>query len=515
MPAPLTPLRDDTPLGGHRVTISVRIAWLLRMARLSAGGGHSQAAVGAALRATGVRTHARLMSEVENGKVRHGRIVDGYERALGLREGQLRAPVDVMCRNLAGAPADRDDASTSLGGEPLGVEEISRRGERVRSPRRTGGAWLSWARAVTTPQAHGFPSWVAETWLDELVDELGRSVGTAYATRYEALSLLRTSAYGGLVLAATRRAVADPHAQVLLDAVGAATDRPGRDVLEWAVELLADGRPMALRAGCHALVNAAGVPGGAASEDWDLVVEPLLEAYVGAVRRGDAARHLLLSQVVTALPARPAAALAPRLPRPPVPAVDPATLGPRTHANRRWRTVTELADRIAEPEDLPDRPILARLLLEAVHDPRPHQQFAAMLLLGAVPFADRVVQVLHDHAVREADERDRATILLRLTQMAPCPRLGYATLASGSAEDRSVRAVLLAHAGHRVEREQLDALMEGPAVHKRRALYAAGLGQDPWLDKIAHDDAYPASVRGAAGWWQARDGLVDDLPGPR
>ena len=56
-------------------------------------------------------------------------------------------------------------------------------------------------------------------------------------------------------------------------------------------------------------------------------------------------------------------------------------------------------------------------------------------------------------------------------------------------------------------------MRRGP--HRRRALYAAGMTNDPWLDKVVHDDTYPETVRGAARWWQARDGLVDDAPGPR
>ena len=514
VPAPLTPLRDDSPLGSERVNVAARVAWLLRMARLTAGAGHSQAAVGAALRSAGVRTHARLMSEVENGKVRHGRIVDGYERALGLREGQLRAPIDVMCRTLGGAPADRDDARRTLSGEELSVEEISSRGERVRLPRRTGGAWLSWARAVSAPESHGFPSWVAAPWLDELVDELGRSVGTAYATRYEALTLLRGSAYGALVLEAAQRAVADPHAQVVLDAVSAVTDHPDRDSLAWLGELLNDPRPLAMRAGCHGLANAASV-GGASTTDWDVVVDPLLEAYERAVVREDAARHALLSTAVHALPPRQATAVGARVSRAPAPVTTRLDLGERTHANRRWRTAVDLADRIAEPDNLPDRPMLGRLIFEVLHDPRPNLHLTATMLLVAVPFADRVVEVLHDHAVREAGERERATVLWRLTQMGPSPRLGtLPTLARGELDDVCARAVLLAHGGQRVEREVLDELMERPR-HKRRALYAAGLTQDPWLDKVAEDESYPDAVRGAARWWQVRDGLVDDLPGVR
>lgn len=513
MPAPLTPLRDDSSLGSDRVNVASRVAWLLRMARLTAGGGHSQAAVGTALRATGVRTHARLMSEVENGKVRHGRIIDGYERALGLREGQLRAPVDVLCRALPGGPPDRDDASRAIGGGHLGVEEISERGERVRHPRRSGGAWLSWARAITAPEARGFPTWVAAPWLDELVDELGRSVGTAYVTRYEALSLLRTSPYGHLVLEAARRAVADPHAQVLVDTVSATADRPTPEVLRWAAELLADHRPMAVRAASHALLDVAAT-GGGEPEHWDLLVDPLVAAYERAVARADAGWHHTLSGVVTSLPERQAQAVTARLSRPPAPAASRVALGERTQADRRWRTATELAERVAEPDNLPDRPLLARLLFEVIHDQRPRHHFTATMLLVAVPFAHRVVEVLHDHAVREASDRDRHTILFRLAQMAPSPGLGtMPALAAGDVADLSARAVLLAHGGQRVEREVLDVLMA--RGHRRRALYAAGMTQDPWLDKVAHADEYPDEVRGAARWWQERDGLVDDLPGPR
>ncbi len=51
--------------------------------------------------------------------------------------------------------------------------------------------------------------------------------------------------------------------------------------------------------------------------------------------------------------------------------------------------------------------------------------------------------------------------------------------------------------------------------HGRRALDAAGMTQDPWLGEVVDDDAYSEAVRGAARWWQERDGLVDDLRGPR
>ncbi len=79
------------------------------------------------------------------------------------------------------------------------------------------------------------------------------------------------------------------------------------------------------------------------------------------------------------------------------------------------------------------------------------------MLLAAVPLADRVVDVLHDHAVREASDRDRVTLLHRLAQMAPNPTLGsMPALAAGDVDDVSARAVLLAHRGLRVGRDVLD-----------------------------------------------------------
>ncbi len=511
MPAPLTPLVDDSPLEGDHVLVAPRIAWLLRMARLGSAGAPSQSAVGAHLRARGVRTHARLMSEIENGKVRSGRIIDGYEHALGVAPGSLRAPIDVMCRRLPGSPEDRDGA-TPIGGA-LTVTELSELGARLTRPGHTGGDWLAWARALGAPEARGFPTWLAAEWLDRLLDQLGRSVGTAYTTRYEAVALLRVGPYGAQVLEAAQRAVGDPYAQIVLDTVGAVTYSVDSDLLAWGASLLRDPRPMALRGGC-AILHQAATTARLTEQDWDPVVDALVAAHDAALGRESAGRLTLLCQAVTALPERQATAVRARLVRPPR-TTRPLAGGPartRVRPDRRWRSATELADRVAEPLGLPDRALLARLIFDFLHDLRDERGITAGKLIVAAPFADRVFEVLLDHARTALSGADRVHVLWRLTALAPPPGMGdLADLLREGPDAVAACAVLLAHAGRRVDPDVLDDLIARPE-QRRRAIYAAGLVEDPWLEKVAQDSAQAETVRASARWWQGRGGLVTDAP---
>ena len=57
-------------------------------------------------------TSAARLSRIETGQLRDGRIVDGYEATLGLPEGSLRAPIDVLCRTFPRtSPRDADPGS--------------------------------------------------------------------------------------------------------------------------------------------------------------------------------------------------------------------------------------------------------------------------------------------------------------------------------------------------------------------------------------------------------------------
>ncbi len=517
MPAPLTPLDDPNPLGGDRVDAAARMAWLLRMARLAGPARLSQSAIGTALRDQGIRTHARQMSEVENGKVRHGRVVDGYERALGLCLGHLRAPIDIMARSTLGAPTDRGDAVRRPDGGPLSVEDLSALGERLRSPSRRGSDWLAWSRAISAEDTRGFPAWLMTQWLTELVDELGRSVGTAYVTRYEAVAQLRNGPYARVALDAARDAVTAPHAQIVLDVAAAVSDFTDVGVLEWAADLLGDARPMALRAACI-LLRTGPSTSEATTEAWDLVVGPIARSVDRAAGAGDDVRLALLSGLLHDLPApvrdRAQALLRTAAPHAPPRALD---LGTRTRSNPRWRVATHLADRVAESMDVPDRAILARLVFELLWDPRTVRYYPAAQMLRASPLVDSLRTTLYQWVVQRAGPVEGIDACWRLAQLGPAlpdhdlPDHDHdlAGLARFGPEGAACRAVMLAHAGRRVESEVLDELMRHPQL-RRHALYAAGLAEDPWLDKIASDQSRSESIRGAARWWQERRGVIDD-----
>jgi len=206
----MTVVDDATSLDGRTIDVAARIAWTLRMARLTAGVEDPRMRTVA----TAIGTSPARLSRAETGQLRDGSLVDGYERALGLPEGSLRAPIDILARTFPwdsppdvapGAPIS-DLAQLSELTERLGA------GDSV-----TGGEWLRWARAISVPGNIGMPIPLARSLVRRLVHELGRSCGHGYPARYEALSQVRCSDYGFLVLESAREEVRHPHAQGLAD----------------------------------------------------------------------------------------------------------------------------------------------------------------------------------------------------------------------------------------------------------------------------------------------------------
>jgi hypothetical protein len=95
---PDTELDDATPLDGARIDVAVRVGWLMRMARLGAGG---TPAVGLRELAERLGTNTTRLHRAETGRLRSGALLHAYEGALGLPAESLRAPVDVLCRGFA------------------------------------------------------------------------------------------------------------------------------------------------------------------------------------------------------------------------------------------------------------------------------------------------------------------------------------------------------------------------------------------------------------------------------
>ena len=122
---------DATALDGAEIDVSARVAWVLRMARTTAGGPTQLRAL------ADDGTSAARLSRMETGQLRDGRVVDGYEAALGLVAGSLRAPIDILCRSFPhSARATPNQGAASRASAPPGSP--SGAGRRTV----TGGEWL-------------------------------------------------------------------------------------------------------------------------------------------------------------------------------------------------------------------------------------------------------------------------------------------------------------------------------------------------------------------------------------
>lgn len=189
---------DATALNGAAIDVGARIAWTTRTARLLSGAGNLRE-FAAAVGSNPTRVH-----RLETARLRDGALVDSYERVLGMPVGSLRAPVDIMCRTLPHqAPVDKHPGGTvatvrELSGLTDGIRGVL--GNALSGGVVSAGDWLTWAQALSSYGGIGLPESIALPMVDALIGEMNRSVGVGYPARYEALSLLRCSAYGHLVV---------------------------------------------------------------------------------------------------------------------------------------------------------------------------------------------------------------------------------------------------------------------------------------------------------------------------
>lgn len=224
---PTQTLVDRTPLDGAAVDPQVRLGWMLRTARVHAG--VSMAEMSARLEEYGVATSLAMVSVVERTGLRDRQIIDGYEHALGLPMGWLRAPIDVLCHMWHGSAADRNP-------HPVWLRDRGRFDqlhERVDGDAPTGGDWFHFARFVApTDSGWALPSRLLRPLMDRLVHEVVRSVGPAYSTRYCALSHFQAGDSAPVVEESLRALVAEEGGDsVVINALGAVSEHPTRSLL--------------------------------------------------------------------------------------------------------------------------------------------------------------------------------------------------------------------------------------------------------------------------------------------
>lgn len=490
----MTVVDDPTSLNGSSIDVAARTAWTMRMARLTARVDDNRMKTVAAA----IGTSPARVSRAETGQLRDGSLVDGYERVLGLPEGSLRAPIDVLARTFPWtSPVDVRP------GFPIStVSELSELTERLDEAEDvTGGEWLRWARAISVRGNVGLPTTIAERIIDRLVQELSRSCGHGYPTRYEALAKVRCSDYGHLVLRAAQREVAHPHAQGLGDLLSAVGEAVTPDAVSWCLDLLRADRPYVAMCGALALENMAEIsPRGTF---WPGVVPELVEAYDASVP--GSVQEEWITHLIRLAPASTWAG-APRRPARPLPPAPEVEGFERRETNRHWKQCVAIAADVAHEAGVGEQPMLARLLFDIGYGHWETRAVTTYLLLGSLPaLAHPLWDRFGELVDAEPDERLRHRMARRLHGALAGRLAAPATdwLESPDPVLRSAGMQIVGSSGGRLPTDVVRRALADPET-VRAATYSIGMGGHPVLPDIVADAGLPDEVRGSAAWWLAR-----------
>lgn len=487
-------VEDLTPLDGASIDVGARIAWTMRMARLTADVPDRR--MKALAQALG--TSPARMSRAETAQLRDGSLVDGYEIALEMPEGSLRAPIDILARTFPRAtPPD-----VRPGPAITSVAELSALTERLDSDApATGGDWLGWARAMAAPGNIGMPVSLAQRVVDRLVRELSRSCGHGYPTRYEALAQIRCSDYGFLVLEAARAEATHPHAQGLADLFSAVGESVSADAVEWCLGLLRSERPYLVTCSALALENMGAI--SADDDFWPDVVRPVVEAF-DATEPGSGQEEWI-AHLVRLVPVAVwrDAGVRPSRPLPPAPGVEGFD---RHRANRQWQRCATLASDVGHELGIGDQPMLARLVFDIGYGHWETKAVTSYFLLGALPAIAHPTWELFGRLVdSEPDQRIRHRMARRLhgALMGRFASVASDWLTSSDAVLRSAALQIAGSSGTRLPVGGVRRALADPDT-ARAATYAIGMSGHPALPDLATDTTLEPAVRGAVSWWLER-----------
>jgi transcriptional regulator with XRE-family HTH domain len=486
---------DRTPLTASRIDIPARIGWLLRTSRSLAG--LSLREMSAALKARDVALSATSLSRIESEGQRSAAALDGYAAVLGLPDGALRTPVDILCRSFSYAPPAPPQAVAPS------LERFSEACEAIAAPSPSGGAWLAFARHHSSNGGFGLPTTLMEPHVRRLADELCRSVGVvARLTRYEALALLRCSAYGDLVDSVLREMILDPDAQVLYDLTSVLAENPTPALLHWAGAMLRH-ESIAVARGASFALQGMLVTGGLQVEDWEGLVPHFTSAWHDA--GSDATRRTVLTDLCAALP-------------PPVQSqirdtcrVEADLLpGPRVWSRSRRSAHYGFARSIAGDACARlrhhEEPLLERLLFEAMFDPRGVRMSTSAFFVAVSPFARALAPVLIEERGHGPDEASLSAALRIAVWCHAGETLPAAEplLHSGNVHEFEAAVMIAQRSGRPLSQDTLERGLSGGGATVRKTLHCLAMTDDPRLADIASDRRLPDSTRRAARWWMDR-----------
>ncbi|MEV0843459.1 hypothetical protein AB0I55_28425 [Actinocatenispora sera] len=471
---------DPTPFDGPQVDVEARLGWLLRVSRLTADDPDNRSLAGfaARLRATGSPAGTPQISRWETGRLpAPAAIFARYETILGLPAGSLGS-IAVGLRSALGAPRPVVPPA------PPDIVALRRRydlvHERLEDAEVAGGTWLAFADILRTDGLVVLlHSRVLDALLARLIDEMMRSVGIAYTTRFTALATLLTRP--GLtadVVGAIDTGAREPGAQGVVDAIS---------LLGELGDAAAAGRLLALLAGDDATLRL-----GAAHALLNMANVGTLPA------RHTAAMGRILHRLDEHDPAVTVLAGRAPLPAPRCPPPAPVRRRPPPAADRfalvaHARTGLEFD------------PMLCRLVAEAVASRYTERRHHAALLLLASPYRAAVAEVATGVVGTDPDAATRrgAAGLLRYVVGPPQVPALRRWLRSERADLRAAALGALPHAGVPAEAigPDLAAGAGRPPRPTGPVIYAAGMTGHPLLRRWADDPATEPSVRRTARWW--------------
>ncbi|MBS44007.1 MAG: hypothetical protein CMH83_12760 [Nocardioides sp.] len=491
---------DRTPLTTGRVDVGSRIGWLLRSHRVLAGVG--LASMSRRLADVGVPRGVSALSGLERRGDRNGRIIDGYEQALELAPGSLRAPIDMLCRNLRDAPVD-DEPSTP---PPVDLREFDAVVEPLWSGSPSGGEWLRWARVLASAGRWGLPTRVVEPLVAELLHEMVRSVGPAFATRYVALTTLRRSDYGGVVEDAVRSLVATPGTEPFaVNALTIAVEEPTPQVVAWVASLLSHPSEWVVTGASYSLQTLR-VVDALDEETWAVVGREVVRAHRAAT--GGSATSRALTTLLRTLPATERREVQQRLDRP-VDAVPGPASWTADETNVHYATCVDLAARAVERTGGEAQPMLARLFFEAVYDFRtPVSEIGAKSLMAS-PYILAAQDCLMELALEADDAASRQGAVRALVRCQVPGREQQVEEWLPRVDTDAVPAAftVAANAGIAVPDAHLAAV-DGPDEDvSLRVLEWVGMAGGPALAGLVETATRPV-VRAGARWWLDHPGRV-------
>lgn len=491
------PLVDTTPLVGPVVDVMPRTAWLLRVTRHAAGVRRDDLAAP-------LGTTAGALRELESGRRRSGRLVQGYERALGLPPGRLGAPIDIAYRAFAEAEADPDPPPALPRGEAQAIIDAVADG----GPR-TGSDWLRWAQLQRDHRIPVGSTRQLRALIAELVSEFCRSSGATYILRYEALVALRSGPAAGLVMDVVADWFDDPDVQVTYVLGSVVAEIASAELWHWSVAQLADPRPQVVHAGVVAIENMV------CMRDfdprwWHESIDRIIAHHDAAGDRGTAIQSSL-AQLVRLAPDDVLRGRRLRRTLPPRPGgANPAVRGGVTTGWKRCeRVATSLEERLGYDSEL-----LARLLFDVVLGTSEVRAITSGMLLSAAPHTHLLVESIGNLVGELADLDLRAQGARRLLalQTGHAPLIAHRWLRGDPSVVRPsnlprVGTALLAEAGHAPPYDVLVRMMSGSPPDVKHGLRAAGLTGSPALGWALEQGG---TLAAGAGWWRRTGELVRD-----